>query len=173
MDIGLRDKRVVVTGAANGIGTATYMALLEEGAFPIGIDILPLANSELERRLADACFPPHTYDFYQGDASDDIGMKIIFDGLDVLHGVVNSAGLLGGDKSHGGRNIKSWRKLIDSHATAAMVTTELAYPKMKQGGSIVYKGSIETDMAAPDVVFYTAAVKSHQLLPNVDYRFAP
>ena len=39
MDLGLKNRDIVVSGAANGIGSHIFNKLLKEKAFPIGIDI--------------------------------------------------------------------------------------------------------------------------------------
>lgn len=166
MDLGLCRKGVAVTGAANGIGTAVFMRLIELEAFPIGIDIEPMAGSELETKVREAAIhlghADRLFTFYQGDASDEARMTEIFADIartrtDGLYGLVNNAGILGNDTAHGGRTIAAWEKMMRNHAQAAYVATERAYPLMKEGGAIVNIGSIETVMAAPDVVLYTAA----------------
>ena len=156
MELELNGKKIVVTGAANGIGTAIFTSLLEEGAYPIGIDKESFNNSELEERIGSYNLPKD-YLYYQGDVSDDEVMKPIYKKLGLLYGLVNNAGLLGGDQTHGGRTIQAWHTMMNNHATAAFISTELAIKNMNEGGSIVNIGSLELDMAAPGVVLYTAA----------------
>lgn len=157
----LQKKCIVVSGAAGGIGARIFLNLLEAEAFPIGIDIIPYNTSELKRKIdlrmkSDGEF----FIFHQGDASDENRMKELFAAIakfGAINGLVNNAGFLGNDTAHGGRNIRSFRKMMKAHAETAFVLTELAAPLMKDGGSIVNIGSIELIMAAPDVVLYTAA----------------
>ncbi len=47
MDLGLRGKRALVTGAATGIGRATVLALAAEGAQISALDIDETALTEL------------------------------------------------------------------------------------------------------------------------------
>jgi NAD(P)-dependent dehydrogenase (short-subunit alcohol dehydrogenase family) len=152
MNLGLERKRIVVSGAANGIGTAIFQALLEEGAYPIGIDIEPFKSSELERKISGYS---EDYLFFEGDASDKKLMRSFFRDIDSLDGLVNNAGLLGGDSAHGGRTQEAFDKMMDAHVRSAYVLTELSHPKMTGSGSIVNIGSIELDMAQPDAVLYT------------------
>ena len=49
MDLGLRDKSVVITGAASGIGLASVQAFAAEGARVLAVDI---AAGQLEAALA-------------------------------------------------------------------------------------------------------------------------
>ncbi len=150
-------KIVMVSGGANGIGAALVIRLLDQGASVIAVDTEPFNGSELEKQV--------THDnlrFFQNDAADWQAMeKIFWDELSrknlFLHGLVNNAGLLGGDASHGGRNLDAWHKMMRAHAQTTFVPTEACHPLMRKGGSIVNMGSIELLMAAPEVVLYTAA----------------
>ena len=156
----LDGKQIIVSGAAHGIGTAVMTELINAGAMPIGIDIEPFDKSELERKIAEyssAWKAGHEFEFFQGNASKRQVMGQVLASFQQLHGLVNNAGLLGGDKGHGGRNSQSFDKMMAAHAKTALVLTELTYPKMDAGSSIVNVGSIEMIMAAPDVVLYTAA----------------
>ena len=57
MDLGLKDRRVVVTGAASGIGLAVTEVLVAEGALVVAADLETSAgelwSSWLRRRLPD------------------------------------------------------------------------------------------------------------------------
>ena len=155
----LENKHIIVSGAARGIGAAVMTALINEGAKPIGIDIEPFGMSELARRIASFSGiwrVGQEFEFFQGDAGDEQAMKQIFESFQTFTGLVNNAGLLGGDQAHGGRNLNSFDKMMAAHAKTALVLTELAHPKIS-AGSIVNVGSIELIMAAPNVVLYTAA----------------
>lgn len=153
----LEGKKIIVSGAANGIGSSVFHGLLQEGAFPIGIDLETFSDSELDRKISGAWKIGQHFDFFQGDASKMRMMRRILATFDRFDGLVNNAGLLGNDDAHGGRSIESFSKLMAAHAQTALVLTEITYPKMKNGGSIVNIGSIEVQMAAPNVVLYTAA----------------
>jgi 3-oxoacyl-[acyl-carrier protein] reductase len=53
MDLGLRDKVAIVTGASRGIGWATAALLLEEGAKVIGFSRTALgASNKIARELS-------------------------------------------------------------------------------------------------------------------------
>ena len=155
----LRGARVVVSGAANGIGAAIYLKLMEIGAFPIGIDIEPFRGSELERKRPKHLITSGThFRFYRGDASNQKKMRHILGGnFGRVDGLVNNAGLLGNDFANGGRSIRAFRKMMRAHTETALTLIEFVAPLMKNGGSIVNIGSIETTMAAPNVVLYASA----------------
>jgi len=95
--------------------------------------------------------------YHQADASNPETMAILFEDILSLYGLVNNAGILGTDSSHGGRAPASYHRMIDAHVKSALVLTELAVSRMRSGSAIVNIGSIETKMAAPDIVLYATA----------------
>ena len=153
----MEGKQVVVSGAANGIGASIVRGLLEVGAAPIGVDLEPFSGSELERKIYGLGKHGGEFEFFTGDAANQIAMGKVFETFTKLDGLVNNAGLLGGDNTHGGRSLISFGEMMKAHVHTAIVLTELAHPRMGNNGSIVNVGSIELAMAAPDVVMYTAA----------------
>src|SRR3989344_1473449 len=54
------------------------------------------------------------------------------------------------------RNLEQWDRHMNAHAKTAYVMTEVCYPLMRKGGSIVNMGSIELEMCAKNAVLYTA-----------------
>lgn len=155
-----RRKTIVVSGAGNGIGAEIFWQLLLAGAFPIGMDIEAYPGSELSKKLISSKFKSGTdYLFFDNsDASDVRCMEEIFHQANRKpDGLVNNAGILGRDSTHGGRTVDAFDYLMTNHAKSASVLTELSYPRMEHGGSIVNIGSIELRMAGPDVVLYAAA----------------
>ncbi|MDD2822980.1 MAG: SDR family NAD(P)-dependent oxidoreductase [Candidatus Daviesbacteria bacterium] len=158
MNLELKNKTIIVSGAASGIGSCIFEELLKEGASPIGIDLKDFQGSELEQRLRDSSLKiGHDYEFFSSDAANEDLVHLTLGHVTNLDGLVNNAGLLGSDSSHGGRSIRSFRKMMTAHSETALVLTEFSYRRMKNGGSIVNIGSIETIMAAQDVVLYTSA----------------
>lgn len=153
----LREKNIVVSGAAHGIGTAIVKALLEEGAYPLCIDIAQFTRTELKKTLRGKAHLGKDFTYIQGDAGNEFLMQDAFRNVDRIDGLVNNAGLLGGDKTHGGRNIKALQKMFKAHVYTAFVLTEICAERMPAGSSIVNIGSIELIAAAPEVVQYTAA----------------
>lgn len=158
MNLNLEGQKIIVTGAAHGIGTAVFYALLGEYAVPIGVDKAPLAGSELDKELLKRYRDGTDYHFYQADASSFDDVRTVLAKLPDLAGIVNNAGVLGNDQSHGGRTSASWDTVLTTNAKSAYVMTEVCASKLTENrGSIVNIGSIEIDMAAPDVVLYTAS----------------
>jgi L-fucose dehydrogenase len=88
MDLGLRDKVVIVTGGGSGIGAAVSEVLAEEGAIPV----------ILTRRAPDADWLSSVAraDFVQADLSDDDQCRRVVRDIRTRHGridgLVNNAG---------------------------------------------------------------------------------
>lgn len=97
------------------------------------------------------------FEFIEDDASNMEAMLRRLRQFDRLDGLVNNAGLLGNDSFHGGRTIEALSRMMKAHVQTTFVLTELAYPRMGSGSSIVNIGSIEVDMAAPNVVLYATS----------------
>lgn len=163
MDYGLEGKTYVVTGAAQGIGAEITMKLLRQRGRVFGVDLQEYQGSELES-LISSRFSITAFNgmlaHIQGDASDETLMKEIVParmlndyGVKTLDGLVNNAGLLGLEPV---RDDEQWNRFINAHAKTAYVMTEVCYPLMTEGGSIVNMGSIELEMCAKDAVLYTA-----------------
>ncbi len=168
MTFGLEDRNIVVTGAAQGIGAdIAYRLITNEHANVIAVDKQPFSGSELEQLLRNTDGNPISpssprLKYERLDASDRasvgnsfnilIGLRVgMWDGT--VHGLVNNAGLLGLDTV---RDMEQWDRYMNAHAKTAYVMTEVCYPLMKEGGSIVNMGSIELEMCAKDAVLYTA-----------------
>lgn len=88
MDLGLRDKVIIVTGGGSGIGAAVSEVLAEEGAIPV----------ILTRRAPDAAWLKGVAraDFVQADLSDDDQCRNVVHDIRAKHGridgLVNNAG---------------------------------------------------------------------------------
>ena len=88
---GLKDKRVLITGGAGGIGTATAKRFLEEGSRVVVLDYDEEANARIEDEL------PSLSGTINADVSDADAVARAFrelenitGGLDVL---INNAGI--------------------------------------------------------------------------------
>jgi len=144
MDLGLKDKVVLITGGSKGIGLHAAMAFADEGC-RIGIcarnkkelmsatTILQSGKHEVTAVQADVCKPDDASRFIE-HCSAELG------GIDIL---VNNVG-----DSVGGNLMKSsdedWEKTFEVDLFQTVRMTRLAVPHLKKrgGGSIVNISSI-------------------------------
>ncbi len=147
----LRGRRILVTGAASGIGAAAVKALAEAGA-----DVVATYHRTP---------PPHglAAAWLQCDARDADAVSAMvrqaaerLGGLDVL---VNAAGLWqAGIPGHIG--VEEISFLLDTNVKATILTNQAAYAVMKgqdpKGGRIINFGSSEAVMGSPISAVYAA-----------------
>ena len=124
-------KRVVVTGAASGIGKATVGRLTDEGAEVFGVD---LAGGDGIRAV---------------DVTDEAAVADVFDDVGHVDGVVNAAGVAGGGPVHM-LDAASWRQVLEVNLTGTFFVVKHAVRRMLEQepvagerGSIVTIASIE------------------------------
>ncbi|UQA56740.1 3-oxoacyl-ACP reductase FabG [Polyangium aurulentum] len=124
---GLAGKKVLVTGAASGIGRATAARFYEEGARLILNDVVPLERTELQTAF------PERMTYVQADVSKPEGFASLesaarAEGLDVL---VNNAGITR-DKSLAKLAIEDWDQVIAVNLTAVFRLSQMAAAIMKE-----------------------------------------
>jgi 3-oxoacyl-[acyl-carrier protein] reductase len=138
MDLGLKDKRALVTGGSRGIGRAIVLGLAEGGASVAACynresDDVRRLRGELDEiggpsYLAQADVSnADSVQTFVGDARDRFG------GLDI---VVNNAGVV----SHAmieDLELDEWHRVIDTNLTAIYLVCKAALPAMDEGGSIL------------------------------------
>lgn len=135
---GLNDKRVFITGAANGIGFETAKRFWNEGAHLVAIDM----PSENETELANL---GERVTYIQANVTnkDDL-QKIQLEmdkGIDVL---INNAGITR-DASLAKMTDEMWDQVISVNLTAVWKLSQMASVKMKEqgrGGAILNAASV-------------------------------
>jgi meso-butanediol dehydrogenase/(S,S)-butanediol dehydrogenase/diacetyl reductase len=153
---GLKDKRVLITGGAGGIGTATARRFLEEGARVAVLDRDEAAMHRLESELVG---PTLTL---AGDVSDPDDVARVFhdldgfwSGLDVL---INNAGI---SIRHNFLEItpQEWRQVMDVNLNGVFYVAQEAARRMLagDGGVILNMGSTNGLMGYPYYADYNAS----------------
>ena len=102
MDLELKDKIVVVTGGASGIGEATVRALVAEGAVPLVVDRDEEATLQLKVEMEAA---GHRCEAVIRDLSEEGACAAVVkevEGLGGVYGLVNNAGVNDGVGLEGG-----------------------------------------------------------------------
>lgn len=153
----LKNKTVVITGGAMGIGLATTRRLLQEGAIVTIWDInnqaLATAYNELKLKgtvYAHSCDVSNKRQVYEmaETAIKEMGK------VDIL---INNAGIVfGGDLLD--RTDEEWEKTIHVNLTALVYTTKAFLPGMNErnSGHIVNLSSASSTLGVPGLAVYTA-----------------
>jgi NAD(P)-dependent dehydrogenase (short-subunit alcohol dehydrogenase family) len=153
---GLHGKRVLITGGAGGIGRATVVRFLEEGARVVILDVNEAACRRIEEDLVELSGT------IIADVSDADDVSRAFDelagrlgGLDVL---INNAGI---SLRHSFTDISAqeWRKVMDVNLNGVFFVAQQAARRMLEGtgGVILNMGSTNGLMGYPYYADYNAS----------------
>ena len=150
---GLKHKRTVITGGASGIGKATTIRFLDEGAQVIVVD---RDGKALEQLKQDA---PGLSDVIQADVSDPGAVEKAFHDIDQLWGgldfLINNAGI---SLRHPFIEItpEEWRQVIDVNLNGAFYVAQAAAQLMEEG-VIANMGSTNGLLGYPYYADYNAS----------------
>ena len=138
-------KKVVITGASSGIGSATALRFAREGW-----DVCVTARREKELRDLVARFPEGAHLICPGDYSDpgtaaaiDAAVREKWGRIDAL---ANVAGVYFGAHSIDS-TLEEWRKSFEIMINGAVYLTRMVVPWMKDGGRIIHCTSIHGERA--------------------------
>jgi NAD(P)-dependent dehydrogenase (short-subunit alcohol dehydrogenase family) len=152
-------RRVIVTGGASGIGQATVLRLLAEGATVHAVDV---DVDGLERTKNSAATDGKRLTTGILDVSDEAAVTTTardvvadFGGLDVL---VNAAGILRASHTHES-TLEMWNQVIGVNLTGTYLMTRAALPVMlEQGhGVVVNFSSTAASFGHPYMAAYSAS----------------
>ena len=145
MELGLKGKTAIVTGASKGIGKAIAEALAEEGC---NLAINARHQKELEEtaevlRKQGVKVLAVAMDMTSEDRINDFVKQVTenFPSVDIL---VNNAGTIGDPKSFAELSTNDWRQLFDLNLFSVVTLSRLVMPLMKkQGGGRIINISSE------------------------------
>jgi NAD(P)-dependent dehydrogenase (short-subunit alcohol dehydrogenase family) len=134
MDI--KGKVALVTGAGSGIGRATAVRLVREGASVVVADVNEDGGAETVRMIQDA---GGRAAFVRADVTnaDDVRAMVsfaetTFGGLDILH---NNAGIGSGQPRFPMAEPERWQPVLDVNLRGVILGTQYAIPAMRKRGA--------------------------------------
>ena len=153
---GLKDKRVVITGGASGIGAAAVARFLEEGSRVLVLDRDPRGSRQIKAKF------PSLVDAIVGDVADDRSAFSMFeqvdrllDGVDVL---INNAGI---SLRHRFLDLSpaEWSQVLAVNLTGVFNIAQQAARRMVKAGSgvIINMGSTNGLVGHPLYADYNAS----------------
>ncbi|MGD8464768.1 MAG: SDR family oxidoreductase [Anaerolineae bacterium] len=153
---GLNGKRVLITGGAGGIGTATAVRFRDEGAQVFVLDRDAMAMERLAAQM------PEGGGSLVADVTDPEQVARAFAELDAMAGgldvLINNAGI---SLRHGFLDIEpqDWRAVIDVNLTGVFLVAQQAARRMMAGGGgvILNMGSTNGLMGYPYYADYNAS----------------
>lgn len=146
---GLSGLKILVTGAAGGIGTAVVDRLYEEGAIVMGVDMVNPTNERLA--FAGIC-----------DVTDEDSINATFDEAVQKMGSIDALVAIAGiqiSKDTHELTADEFRKVLDVSVIGTFLTTKYVIPRMLESGQgrIVTFGSTAAIGSAPRLASYSAA----------------
>ncbi|MDT5148113.1 MAG: hypothetical protein QOC58_2758 [Mycobacterium sp.] len=157
----LEGERILVTGAASGIGQATALRLLDEGAAVVASDVAAEGLGATRAR-AEAAGTADRLTTMPMDVSNE---GSVIDGvcravqtLDGLDSLVNAAGVLRAAHTHE-TTLEEWNRIIAVNLTGTFLVVREALSALlaKSGSAIVNFSSTSASFAHPYMAAYAAS----------------
>lgn len=157
----LDGQRVLVTGAASGIGQSTALRLLDEGAVVVGADIAAEGLDQTRIQAADGGTGKQltTREMDVGDEDSVIaGVRNAVDTLGGLDAVVNAAGMLRAAHTQQ-MSLADWNQILTVNLTGTFLVVREALPALLDNprSAVVNFSSTSASFAHPYMAAYAAS----------------
>ncbi len=143
-------KKAIITGGAGLIGTGICRLLVEAGWDVASFDMKDTSHDLQEKGVI------HVF----CDVSDEASVAGAFAelGWESLDLLINNAGIAAPVTGPiEALSLADWRRVTDSHLTAAFLMTRAAVPLMNEGASIINMASTRAVMSEPQTEAYAAS----------------
>ncbi|WP_426817512.1 SDR family oxidoreductase [Winslowiella sp. 2C04] len=155
----LAGKRIVVTGAARGLGYQFAADIAAAGAQVVMCDILSAELEKSAERLRQRGAEISTQTI---DLADSISVEQAFNAIGqhgAIDGLVNNAALATGvgGKSMMEYDIELWDRVMQVNVRGTWLVSKAAVPLMAKGGKIVNVASDTALWGAPNLLAYVAS----------------
>ncbi|ORB84264.1 short-chain dehydrogenase [Mycobacterium kansasii] len=157
----LRGQRILVTGAGSGIGAATALRLLDEGAAVVGADIATDGLAQTVAR-ADAAGTGPRFTTCELDVAEERsvveGVRRAVGTLGGLDSLVNAAGMLRAAHTHQ-TSTEQWNRIIAVNLTGTFLVVREALPALLDNprSTVVNFSSTSASFAHPYMAAYAAS----------------
>jgi NAD(P)-dependent dehydrogenase (short-subunit alcohol dehydrogenase family) len=157
----LEGKRILVTGAASGIGQATALRLLDEGAAVVAADVAADGLDKTVARAEEGAIGERLSTVAMDVASEDSvidGLRSAVETLGGLDSVVNAAGILRAAHTHE-TSTDLWNQIININLTGTFLVVREALPSLLANprSAIVNFSSTSAAFAHPYMAAYAAS----------------
>jgi NAD(P)-dependent dehydrogenase (short-subunit alcohol dehydrogenase family) len=136
--VSVQGKRIVVTGAAQGIGAEAAAELRSRGAEVITLDVADGAD-------------------FVCDVTDAERVDAVFDEIGAIDGLLNNAGLIVRRKNHDEIPLDEWDRVFAVNVKGTFLCSRAAVRNMPNGGSIVNVASATALSGSQGFVHYVAS----------------
>ena len=167
----VKDKVIIITGGALGIGRAACELLAQEGAHVAVTDIMDDDGKEVVEQIKKN---GGNAEYWHLDVSKEKKVDKVFsdinDHFGKIDALVNNAGIAGPNKPVDQVEEKEWDEVMDINVKGVFLCTKYAIPYLRKSdsGSIVNLSSIYGIISAPDLPPYHASKGAVRLMSKTD-----
>jgi len=143
----LAGKSAVVTGGASGIGAAIVARFAAEGARGVVLDLDP-GRAGL----------PAGWEARHIDVRDEASVASAFETIEPMFDLlVTSAGIVPPWAGTGELDTQGWEEVFAVNVRGTMLALRYAAPRLREGGSVIAIGSINSWRGDPHIASYVAS----------------